>query len=31
MKFMVMMNHPGKVPYPIHRWASSELKPTLVS
>ena len=26
MKFMLMMNHPGKVPYQIHSWAPAELK-----
>lgn len=26
MKFMLMMNHPGKVPYQIHRWAPADLK-----
>lgn len=26
MKFMLMMNHPGKVPYQITNWAPSEIK-----
>jgi hypothetical protein len=26
MKFILMMNHPGKVPYQITNWASSEIK-----
>lgn len=26
MKFMLMMNHPGKVPYQIHSWAPQEIK-----
>jgi hypothetical protein len=26
MKFMLMMNHPGKLPYQVTNWAPSELK-----
>ena len=26
MKFMLMMNHPGKVPYQITSWAPAEIK-----
>jgi hypothetical protein len=26
MKFMLMMNHPGKVPYQITHWAPDEIK-----
>jgi hypothetical protein len=26
MKFILMMNHPGKVPYQITNWAPSEIK-----
>lgn len=26
MKFILMMNHPGKVPYQITNWAASDLK-----
>ncbi len=29
MKFMMMMNHPGKVPYRITSWAPAELSASL--